>query len=280
MDAPITILANEGNYVKFGIWTNGTILLNEIKGVVGPDGSLSKTFFSLQDSNVQYKIGVWDDKVKVIDEKIDGSPIGLDYPITFDCTSSKCAVSVDDSWVSEKTNFGEGANVVHEEGAAPAEDNLTTEETPVAEEETLIEEIAPAEEEKSSSLTGHAIFTNADGSIAWYTWAVGAIVVLFLVFIFMKMFNQGATVDVATPASNRELKKIQKQIKRKEDEIKRVKEGKRQSEEVKKAKQKLDEEERELKDLEKDSPESKAVEEAQKKLDEEEEELKELKDED
>ncbi|MCR4284456.1 MAG: hypothetical protein NUV97_00230 [archaeon] len=272
MNGPITIITEPSNYVVFEIFSSdGGTYLNELRGTADGEGRISKTFFSLNEPDVKYKIRIWKGTSKVNDASLEGSTAN---PLLFECVSNgECIMNIDAIAMEELAKKVAEKPIVEEVTEVP--ENITEEESVV---ENTTDVPADVVEEEILPITGKAIFTNNDGSLKGYIWFIGIIFALVFVFLLVKMFYKGSSViDVATPASNRELKKIQEQIRKKELEIKIIKEGKKQIEEVRKAKAKLAEEEKELRTLRGDDKQEEEVRKAKAKLAEEEKELKALK---
>lgn len=237
MDSSITVKTNPGDHVKLYAWTSGSGPLLVMKEGVAEEGNFTVTFFSLSEERVDYQVIVLRGGEKVRDDEFE------DYTtserLLINCLPATCAISIYDG----SEDFSENYQV--------------SEGTPEADE---------SEEAEDS-------FNFFDDYILRNIWIIGIVffaVVLFVAIVFLVFFFRRK--EKFYDREEKELEELQRKIKEKAEEIRKIKEDKFRKQRIYEAKRKLAEEEREIKELK-----EKRINEAKKNLVEKEVELRRLK---
>ncbi|MFH1451900.1 MAG: hypothetical protein ABIF88_01860 [archaeon] len=248
MEHPISVKTTPDYYVKIYAWTSGTgPLLGMDDGDANDDGIFSTTFFSLNPSDFRLQVIVLDKSdAKVRDDKFDN--IKTDSPIYVNCRGSEsCVIST--SEILGEDEVADSSSVVV--------DGEVVEESSGGE----IVEGEEAGSEAAGIISGDVIengeevgwneniFVSADGTINWpYSIGAGVIFVLMIGFLFVMISNRKSR-KVPGDDIDEELAKIEDEVRKKDAEIKKIKDEKQRKQKVESAKMKLIEEERELRAL-------------------------------
>ncbi|MFA4960390.1 MAG: hypothetical protein WC548_01885 [Candidatus Pacearchaeota archaeon] len=259
MDDPITVKTTPGNQVKVYAWTAGSGPLIVMKeGIADSNGLFNVTFFSLMESSAKFQVIITDSgKNKIRESKFDNKE--TDVPYLIDCVPIDCIISV----------YTEEAIL-----------NVTTNSTINSSNKS--ESLNDTEKKQNvfnDIFNGKSIFTTEEGKINYMVIAICMIILILILlgiyFIFFK------NMKIKKDPEEKELEKIEHQVKEKEEELKKIKEINLRRLKIEEAKKKLASEEKQIQIYRELNPEErmrrKRLEEAQRKLEEDERKIKELK---
>ncbi len=291
MSEPITILGDEGKNFRFYIREPDTnILLYFESEDFDESEKFSKTFFTLREPNPKYQIKIFSGNNMIIDETFEG--YGISNSLTIDCVGSDCSIS---AGTPENTEEGTVVDeTVPDENASNDEtsiEEITNENSAVntEEENSPNTETELTEDEPSEfPFTGMSIFNSEDGSTNWGYLIGGIFSFLLMVFIIVMMMHRARYAKTKITEDNPvnentkkdldpeevELKELEEKIKKREGEIKRIKEKRMRHQKLIEAKTKLQKEEKEISQLVGDDN---RIKEAKRKLQVREQILKNLK---
>ncbi|MFA5061060.1 MAG: hypothetical protein WC494_01970 [Candidatus Pacearchaeota archaeon] len=224
MDEPITVKTNPGDHVKLYAWKSEGGPLLVMKEGIAEGGTFKATFFSLNEEKVKYQVIILRGGEKVRDEDFENQTIS--EPLLIDCLPATCTISIYGESESLDENF---ETIEVNSSSLLSEENVNLNES----NDSMVSQIFPFREYLLSNIWIIGVF---------FLGIILFVIILFLVLLFRKrekFYNK----------EEKELEELQRKIKEKSEEIKRIKEERLRKQKINEAKKKLAEKETELKRL-------------------------------
>lgn len=240
MEDPIVVEANPGDSVRIYVWPlEYGPALNFASGDVDEDGVFMTTFFSLSTSDVKYQVYVYDSEGdKTHGETFTG--YGIDEPLKIDCTFlDKCVMSsMTDVELAAYVESDSSVEVLNEskeevfEVVGDVNESSNVSEV-VINNSVVVNEVSSGFEFSYLKNRGELFFYLVGGILTF---------IVFMVMYFKFETFRDYLTRLNYVSEDGELARLEAEIKRKDDLIKKVKAEKYKKKKIKLAKAKLERE--------------------------------------